>query len=532
MRTMLALRAAPARALLAALLAAPCQGAPAAGLALAEAVRLALAQNPAIQVQQAQIEVAAGQRQQASGQFDWQLAAAVNYDRTVTPLTDGAIAANGAPFLDQTRLISAGYQFGLNKQLRNGVQLGSTVSVLSTDDNTPTALHGQQHLARLDVALTVPLLRGRGAASVAAAEDAASLNEQAEHYLLRDRAAQTVYATLQAYWTYRARVELEQVALSAARRSEALLDSVRKLVAAAERPRADLVLLQADLADKQAAAQAATLARNDARVALGRLLGLEPAAIALLAEPEQALPAAALAGGPLPEQAEALAAGALRQRPDVQALALQLEAAQRLARAAHDELRPQLDLQLGLASAQASEAGARYGFLRDGGRGQSDPSLFARLNFQFPPQNNRAQGQLRERAALAAQLAARALDLRHEVGSSVAQALQTLARTGAQMQNESSALALYEQAVSQEIVKQQNGIATLIDVINVEARYQGARVNQLQLQLAYANAIASLRLASGTLLPGAADRFTLDPAELAGFGPLASPSSSFRPTPP
>jgi outer membrane protein TolC len=188
-------------------------------------------------------------------------------------------------------------------------------------------------------------------------------------------------------------------------------------------------------------------------------------------------------------------------------------------------------LQLGLASAQASEAGGRYGFIRDGGRAQSQPSLFARLNFQFPPENNRAQGQLRERAGLASQLEARVRDLRHEVGSSVAQALLTLERTAAQMQMETSALTLYEQAVGQEIVKQKNGIATLIDVINVEARYQAARVNLLQLQLAYANALAGLRLASGTLLPagaGAPDRFSLDPAELAGFGPLATPSSSFR----
>jgi outer membrane protein TolC len=306
MRMMVSLRfSAPLAALWAALLAAPCQAAQSGDLALADAVRLALAQNPAIQVQQAQIEVAAGQRQQASGQFDWQLTAAANYDRTLTPLTDGAITANGAPFLDQTRLISAGYQLGLNKQLRNGLQLGSTLSAVSTDDNTPGALRGQQNLVRLDVALTVPLLRGRGAASVAANEEAARLNEQAEQYLLRQRAAETVFATLQAYWTYRARIDLEQVAQSAETRSASLLDSVRKLVEAAERPRADLVLLQADLADKQAAHQAAVLARNDARVALGRLLGLDPGAIAALAAPAQTLPASALAGGPGLGQAEA-----------------------------------------------------------------------------------------------------------------------------------------------------------------------------------------------------------------------------------
>lgn len=105
-------------------------------------------------------------------------------------------------------------------------------------------------------------------------------------------------------------------------------------------------------------------------------------------------------------------------------------------------------------------------------------------------------------------------------------ALENLARTGTQFSSAQAALGLYQEAVAQEIVKQRNGIATLIDVINVETRYVSAQINVLQLQLAYAQAVARLRYESGTLLPPPApdglpeQRLTLDPADLAGLGPL------------
>jgi hypothetical protein len=90
---------------------------------------------------------------------------------------------------------------------------------------------------------------------------------------------------------------------------------------------------------------------------------------------------------------------------------------------------------------------------------------------------------------------------------------------------------LYEQAVRQEITKQRNGISTLIDVINTEARYISARIGFLQAQLGYATAIARLRLETGTLVPvsDTSDRFSLDPDDLGGFGPLAS--QTFTPSP-
>jgi len=504
-----------------------CMPAGAQDLRLADVIALALSRNPAIQVQRTQVEAAYGQQQQAAGQFDWAITSSLNYERSITPLTDSALADGAGGRIDQTRLFSTAYQVGINKRLRNGLIVGAGFDANGIQDASASPVLQQQNLARLNVSLTLPLLQGQGRA-VTAAEDAAALSAQARRFDLLDAAARTLYATIVAYWNYRARIELEKVAISAEERSGSLLESTRKLVDAFEKPAADLVLLRADLADKVAAREAASLARTEARQALGRLLGLDALAIAALPDPAEALPAgAALPQSAFPDLA-ALRGEALARRPDLHSLALQLQAAQRTIEGARDLLKPRLDLNVGLAYAKASEGEGRYRLFSEPGRYQSAPSVFASLNFAFPVANNQAKGVVRERAAVLLQVAIQQSDLATGVATGVDFALHSLISSAAQLDAGRSSLALYEQAVKQEIIKQRNGISTLIDVINTETRFISARIGFLQAQLAYATALARLRLETGTLVPtpDADDRFSLDTNDLAGFGPLSDRQSA------
>jgi outer membrane protein TolC len=362
---------------------------------------------------------------------------------------------------------------------------------------------------------------------VTAAEHAAEAGVLGSRYAVRDRAARTVHAALQAYWQYRARVALHAVARDSAQRSGAMLASIEKLVAAEERPRADLVLLRADLADKEAAREAAALALGEARRALGRLLGLPAAQIEALPEPAADFPAVSALEAALPGRAAALRQLALAQRPDVRVLDLQQEALRHLLKAAHNGEQPRLDVNMGLGYGRASEGGSLYGFINQPGRTQHQPSVFLNLKFELPIGNHAARGLSRSYAAQASTLDVRQRDLSDSIASGVDSALQALASSASQLQVAQQGLALYEQAVQQELVKQRNGIATLIDVINIEARFVNARTSLLQLQLAHALALARLRFETGSLLPprpvdpAGADQIELAPGELAGLGPLA-----------
>lgn len=482
-------------------------------LRLVDALRMALSANPDVQVQETVAEAARGLQMQAAGQFDVMLTSGVNYSRLISP--------SPLPGVDQQQAFATGYRVGAIKQLRSGASVGAALGATSYLDS---ALAGAQApgAVSLGLTLTLPLLKGRGAREVAAAEDAANLAVQASELTLRDNTSQALYNTLSAYWTYSIQFALEKVALDSEQRSRDLLGSTQKLVDASEKPRADLVLLKADLADRSTARQAATLALTRARSALGRLLGLDAAAIAALAEPADPLPAIVEIDLPPDAQLARLRAAAQARRPDLAALAAQSAAAERQAQAARHQLLPALDVEVGLSYAKVNDSGRHFPFLSDPGRVQSGPSVVARLNYQFPVQNTAARGLVRERDATLDQLSVRRRDLGTAIANGVDSALQSLASSAAQLKVAQEALGLYELAVKQEIVKQRNGISTLIDVINVETRFINARTNFLLTHLAYANAIARLRFETGTLLPdGQGERFDLNLAELAGLGPMA-----------
>lgn len=497
-------------------------------LSLTEAVRLALERNPNVLIQTRQVDVMRARTLQAAGQFDWMLTANAGYNRTMTPFVDASTLSNNVDGLSapgQTLDLATSYGVGIGREFRNGMTLGATVG--STADYAPANAPLQQNNVKLDVSLTVPLLAGGGERTVAAQEDAARLNAVASGYDLRDRVAQTLQSVVLAYWNYRAQVELEKVAASSEERSLALLNSTQKLVDAAERPPADLVLLQADHDDKIVARQAAELARHDARQSLARLMGLDAAETLHLSAPSGVFPDAPASSTPPVPQTDRLTDAALRQRPDVKSLALHMQAAQRQLDAATRNLRPQLDLSVGVEVAKASEGGGHFGFAGDPAYTQSSPTAFARLTYRFPLQNNGARGAAAESTALLSQLAIQQRDLQNGVASDVESALRALRTATLQMQSARSGLAAYELAVKQETIKEKHGISTLMDVINTESRYENARASYVQIQLAYATALIKLRYVTGTLLPAAegdtdSTTFSLDPATLMGLGPLAA----------
>lgn len=486
-------------------------------LSLTEVLRLALSQNTDIRVQSSEVDAARAVQQQASGQFDWILSSSLDYSKIVTPQLPPSL-------VPQKRSFSTGYSIGLSKQLRSGLVFSSDVKAGSSDTDGNSA---QQNNVKLNVALTVPLLRGKGALATQATEDAAKLNVLRSRYDLRERAAKTVYSALLAYWDYRTRVALYNVAVDSERRSLGLMESTQKLINAAEKPRADLVLLQADFGDKRANKEAAALALSEARKSLARLIGLSLADMRTLAEPADDFPVLLSHVPSLVSHQSAINALALQQRGDYQALSLQLAALQRQLQAAQDRLKPQLNFTVGVGYGRVSEGGSRFGFVGEPGRNQTEPSISAQLSYQFPLENNTAGGAVSELNARVQQLTFKQRDLLISVESGVDSALLALQSTAAQLQVAQHGLTLYEQAVKQEIIKQKNGISTLIDVINVESRFVSARVNYLQLQQAHANAIGRLRYETGSFFPqqllneANTENFDLDTRDLLGLGSLA-----------
>lgn len=478
--------------------------APGQPIALAQAVGLALQGNAGIRIARAQWEGALGAAQQEAGVFDPLWTTQAQADRARLPLTaaERATLAAAGIAADDQRNETRGIDTRLEKLFANGVQ--ATVSAGHAhlrDDQLAFAGQPRQNLGVLRFELRVPLARGAGDAAtlgvrVADAEARAAAAE------LEHTAARTVLAAAQAYWNYAAQLEREAIMLAGERRGAALLEELRKLVDADEVPRAELQLAQGSLSERRAARFAAQQAVLEARRALGRVLGLDTPSLLRLGATSD--------GFPLPGAAEAgpdpatFAADLDGRRADLQALRERRAAAQLRLQAAQDAGQPRLDLLLGATRNSLAEGARAADFGAGFGRG-APPGPSIGVIYQRPLGENAAQGLLRTRLALADGLEAELRELRDGAESAVVAAAWGLWRAAGQLREAEAAARTYATGVDNERTKRRLGMATLIDVLAVEDRYQNALLAAVQARADHALAIARLRFEAGTLVTAQGD---------------------------
>jgi len=492
-------------ALAALLAAAPAAAQQAPGLTLDQAVRHALEASPQIEIARARLDGGQGEVLSAAAPFDLQLGVKVQGAQS----SQYALAQTGGLADQATVSHSTGYTVSATRQLRSGVTVQPSLGVTRT---TVAGLAQADAASSVNLGVSVPLLRGLGGTALAAPERAARVGWQAYGEGLRHEMATGVLQAAGAYWDYVAAQARLEVTTGSEARAERLLDETRRLVQADERPAADLDALNAALASKRAARFAAEQGVAQARRALGLAMGLDAAGIAALPAPATPFPAAP-AWAATPGDQERLVQLALARRADLAGAGLQVRAAEILDRGARSDLKPRLDLRVDVGYTGRQMGPAAAGQLV---RPLFDhvPGLNAqlRVDWQLPLGNLDARGAVLQREALVRQQRAAQRDLQAQVASAVEVAAQALQRSAAQVAEAERAARLYGAAVEHEREKNRLGASTLFDVTYAEDSRTSAELALVSARVAYAQALAELRFATGTLLdPGTG---ALEPAAL------------------
>lgn len=219
----------------------------AARFGLLDAVRETLARNPDVQLNAKQLEISQGAAREAAGAFDPVLALSAGQSHASTPLNRyqrATYSALGQP-VSRANSTTTTYALSLDRTLRSGVVLSPGVSATHSigTDNDAYGLAAQNR-GRVGFDLRVPLGRG-GRDSTEAPEAAARLEAEASREDLRFSVAQAVLASVSAYWNLLAAEKSLEVAREAEAGIDRLLEDTRKLIAADERPAADLLLIRA-----------------------------------------------------------------------------------------------------------------------------------------------------------------------------------------------------------------------------------------------------------------------------------------------
>ncbi|MCC7044014.1 MAG: TolC family protein [Acidobacteria bacterium] len=491
------------------------QNAPVGGGPLDEIARISPATAATVRVlDQLILTSAPGQRQQfinirstfisdALAQFDDEVKrTGEDLDR----LTEQRRLLGDAPVDDV--FIDASGSLTVSKRFRSGILFSPFFDSTFTGTNfkgKPRAqeLGGKgisdQLTFRAGVNFTLPLLRGRGAQSIAAAERAASIDVTAGQLILDHQAAASVFRTVQAYWNARSAQEAAAIARQSVEFQTTLTALTNQIIGVGDLPQVELARARATEARARARMQDAERRYHEARVALADAMGIavsgDPASLPTAADP---FPQAATAG-----PVATLIEQAVGRRPDLQAAARSIEAGAILVDGARADLKPVLDLEVGTWFTALGEGSGPKALDRWVG-----PSAGVGVRFEKPLGNNQAQGVLVQREADAAlrQIAQRDLDRRIRLG--VVESAATLQEVADRVAQAEAAVGFYQTTVNAEMQRFRAGDVTLLDTVLTQQQQIDAQLTLILARQELAQRLAQLRFQTGTLVtvPSAAAR--------------------------
>jgi outer membrane protein TolC len=494
---------------------------------LLEAVRETLAQDPTIQIQEQQIQVAKGAVQIAAGQFDLTFDTALSAGLTRTPRSVLDMAqlpefSNNVPVAVEDVFT---YRAGLTKQFRSGITVGPAVQLDRFSDNLLQT--GAVNRASVSFVVKVPLLRGAGVAAVDAQEQAAQLSYEAAQLDYQQVVAARILNVVSAYWNGRSAQEQLEVARGSRDRAQRLATFVEEWVRIKELTESDLLQAKADLDQKTAEFAAAEQSFWQARQDLAQAVGFPLGKMSNPPIPVSPFPLPPT-NGVTPKATPSMLAKSLERRADYLSVLKSQRAAQLLEVAARKNARPQLDLtlQAGYSGLDEGDRFAHY-YLSLDPRPVTGPNLMGTLSLSWPFANRSARGLVTQRQAEEHQSQLRGQALARTIHSGVLVALHELDHGREEVQKTEAAVLHYDEAVKQEKVRLGSGAVSILDVITLTDRADGVKLSAAAAHARFAIALARARYETGLLLqPGATPDTPLSLTNLTSLTDLDSAQDS------
>lgn len=476
--------------------AAPARAQETGGLTLDQVLRTTLDANADIRLAAWEVERQAAGVRVAGGAYDPQMTAAVASRGERNP----GFGAEDVPGISSSRTLT--YSLGVEQPFRSGLVVSPSLAFARLDAVGQSIGPSNQAVASLGV--TMPLMRGRGGGTSAASERAAAMVHSASAAELDYRRSAVLLGAVEAYWSYAAARARLEVLRATEERSARLVEDTRTLVNADERPRVDLLPLEANLASRRADRISGERGLITARQELGRAMGIAPAEVMRLP-----LPATAFPDGPGPEGIGAgtpVVEQAMRLRADLQAARRQHDAARDLLAGYRADTRPRLDLSLTLGY-QGLEAGPELGRLVSPFYSELG-GMHTRLEVTYgmPLRNRLAGGRALQGMVAERQAALAYAELRRQVELDAAAALEALQLSAAELAQFSEAARLHRLALDSEQRRYRLGTSTIFDISSTEGALTSATLAEIAARAHFAVSLARLRHTTGTLLvDGGAD---------------------------
>jgi outer membrane protein len=473
-------------------------------ITLLEAIQSTLENHPLLRSQQVQVDITRGLREQASGAFDQVMQSSLNNSLNTTPLTQAQQLTNLEDGLlgGSQKLHATNFGLSTDQLFRNGIEVTSGVQTIRNVDNL--FLASGVNSSTISLNIRIPLLRGRGYKATGAQEDAAKTEVDATIFDLRQLVSQLTSNAATSYWNLVAARTNLTIAIDAEERGKIYRQNVQELIKADRVPRNDRNEVVANAAQRSSNRLVAEQQLVSAEQQLALDMGEDADGIAKAAlEPEDSLPDGENQELPSDstESIRYYIEQALHNRADYRASRMRAAEQGILFGAARNRLLPQLDL-----SAFGGYAGLQEGlsvgdFYSDSYQGIRGPTAGAGLTYSFPRRNQAAHGAMLQAQGLKRQAELQTVELERTISSGVIVALEAVRSAIIRLKHAREAVESFQDALAGERDKYSGGIGSIVDILTVEDKLNGALSDQLQAELNYALALVQFRFATGTLTP-------------------------------
>jgi len=455
--------------------------------ALMDAVALAVQYNREIKTSYAQYQQALGNLEIARGAFDlttqmqWNTAPSYTYlGYGIAQKTDSSL-----------------YSLGFANLSRFGLQTNATFSYTG-QQLSPSTGYSQLGQGNMALVFSLPLLQF-GAASADAQEQARILALQASLAATVHQINTSLNTAIGNYWSYAAAIQNLLLSVDALERSRQSLANTTILVENHFQEPSTLHALSADLASKESARQNNEQQLVTARNKLAVTLGFPVSIAHQLPMPTSSFPAVEVAKAcRIKANLPLLLKTALAKRQDYRQTELQMQSAKVLAEKYRRDVLPNVNLVAGITTYGFTEASAfakELATVSDG-----DSSITAGIQVPLPWTNDTARGQLRNALGQTRGARLASLSAKETITGDVTNTANALFYAAEILRSQEMAEKQYREATDDELKKFQLGLSSILDILDVADRLNGARSNTVLARASLATAITNLRYSTGTLL--------------------------------
>jgi outer membrane protein TolC len=488
---------------------------------LNQVLNITLEHAPEILQKQAEVEGNEAAIKIQTGQFDHNVFTTYKSGINDFPV----ISYNQAASLGLTHLQSYQHlmQAGILKKFRTGISAEFDVNILRKDPlNGDAIFNGKDgrpilstsNESNVNFTLNVPLLKGATIESVAAAENATTLQYEASKNNLTFLMSSIALNSINAYWNYKIAEETLEINRASEKRiqdwtTEAEGIFIKKDAAhikeAEEKYFVEIQAAKAYLANKHLNVIASIQELKQAQVALFMAIGTPYSDFNQIKISNEKLPKFSAASLKSNQLNKNWVLQAIANRTDLKAMNLFQEANSVMVKKYERDLLPQLDVTLNAGYQGLSEGSNSTTFGSALYRNTPGPNLSGQIGFAYPLENNTQEGLLKKQEMSKRQTAIEIGQLERSISATLDVDVSLLDRYMITKDMAEKAISFYQPTVNNLAKQTMKDGHTMLFLLQYETSLVSSMISKLQVESALAKLVASVRHHTGTLIISSAD---------------------------